>query len=99
MSLCALRISRPPTADRIDEIDLNPIKAGQNGCVIVDALIVTPAPFRKGSMAEPQFLYEADGKVGIVTLNRPNKLNALSMELRLEMERVLREADDSRTPA
>src|SRR5256886_2184520 len=45
-------------------------------------------------MAEPQVLYETDGKVGIVTLNRPNKLNALSMELRLEMERVLRAADD-----
>jgi enoyl-CoA hydratase len=45
-------------------------------------------------MAEPQVLYETDGKVGIVTLNRPNKLNALSMELRLEMERVLRSADD-----
>src|SRR5215510_7437304 len=45
-------------------------------------------------MAEPQVLYEIDGKVGIVTLNRPNKLNALSMELRLEMERVLRAADD-----
>src|SRR4029450_6243707 len=43
---------------------------------------------------EPQVLYEIDGKVGIVTLNRPNKLNALSMELRLEMERVLRAADD-----
>src|SRR5215831_18763217 len=45
-------------------------------------------------MAEPQVLYETDGKVGIVTLNRPSKLNALSMELRLDMERVLREADD-----
>jgi enoyl-CoA hydratase len=45
-------------------------------------------------MTERQVLYEADGKVGIVTLNRPGKLNALSMELRLEMERVLREADD-----
>src|SRR5215813_854507 len=45
-------------------------------------------------MAEPQVLYETDGKIGIVTLNRPSKLNALSMELRLEMERVLREADD-----
>jgi enoyl-CoA hydratase/carnithine racemase len=43
-------------------------------------------------MAE-QVLYETDGKVGIVTLNRPDKLNALSMELRLEMERVLRHAD------
>ena len=45
-------------------------------------------------MAEPQVLYETDGKVGIVTLNRPSKLNALSMELRLEMEGVLRAADD-----
>jgi enoyl-CoA hydratase len=40
-----------------------------------------------------QVLYETDGKIGIVTLNRPDKLNALSMELRLEMERVLRHAD------
>ncbi len=39
-------------------------------------------------------LYEADQKVGIVTLNRPDKLNALSMELRLDLERVLRQADD-----
>jgi enoyl-CoA hydratase/carnithine racemase len=39
-------------------------------------------------------LYEADGKVGIVTLNRPDKLNALSMDLRLAIEQVLRRADD-----
>jgi enoyl-CoA hydratase/carnithine racemase len=45
-------------------------------------------------MAEQQVLHETDGKIGIVTLNRPNKLNALSMELRLELERVLRAADD-----
>jgi enoyl-CoA hydratase len=38
--------------------------------------------------------YEADQKVGIVTLNRPDKLNALTMELRLELERVLHGADD-----
>ena len=44
-------------------------------------------------MAE-QVLYEIDGKVGVVTLNRPNKLNALSMELRLELERVLKSADE-----
>src|SRR5258708_25998548 len=39
-------------------------------------------------------LYEADEKVGIVSLNRPEKLNALSMELRLELERALRGPDD-----
>src|SRR5260370_6958968 len=45
-------------------------------------------------MSEQMVLYEVDGKVGIGTLNRPTKLNALSMELRLELERVLRAADD-----
>jgi enoyl-CoA hydratase len=46
------------------------------------------------NMSEQSVLYEVDGKVGIVALNRPTKLNALSMELRLELERVLRHADD-----
>ena len=41
-----------------------------------------------------QVLYDIDGTVGIVTLNRPNKLNALSMDLRLEMERMLHSADE-----
>jgi enoyl-CoA hydratase/carnithine racemase len=48
-------------------------------------------------MSQPSVLYEVDGKVGIVALNRPAKLNALSMELRLELERVLRHADDDAT--
>jgi enoyl-CoA hydratase/carnithine racemase len=38
-------------------------------------------------------LYQADGKVGIVTLNRPEKLNALTMEMRLAIESVLQRAD------
>src|SRR5258708_26426303 len=46
------------------------------------------------AMAQAGVLYEVDQKVGIVSLNRPDKLNALSMELRLELERVLRSADD-----
>ena len=46
------------------------------------------------TQADPGVLYEADQKVGIVTLNRPAKLNALTMELRLELERVLHVADD-----
>jgi enoyl-CoA hydratase/carnithine racemase len=45
-------------------------------------------------MAEQSVLYEVDEKIGIVSLNRPKKLNALSMELRLELERTLRSADD-----
>jgi enoyl-CoA hydratase/carnithine racemase len=45
-------------------------------------------------MAGQGVLYEADQKVGIVTLNRPEKLNALSMELRLELEQVLHGADE-----
>jgi enoyl-CoA hydratase/carnithine racemase len=42
-------------------------------------------------------LYEADGKIGIVTLNRPDKLNALSMEMRLSLEAVLKRADADET--
>src|SRR2546423_3788052 len=38
-------------------------------------------------------LYEADGKVGIVTLNRPEKLNALTMDMRLAIGEVLSRAD------
>jgi enoyl-CoA hydratase len=45
-------------------------------------------------MAEPSILYETDQKIGIVSLNRPAKLNALSMEMRLELERALQRADD-----
>jgi len=45
-------------------------------------------------MAAEIVLYESDGKVGIVTLNRPDKLNALSMDLRLAIEQVLRRADE-----
>jgi len=45
-------------------------------------------------MPEPTVLYETDQTVGIVSLNRPDKLNALSMEMRLELERVLQTADD-----
>src|SRR3954465_95071 len=45
-------------------------------------------------MAESKtVLYEADGKVGIVTLNRPEKLNALTMDMRLAIGEVFRRAD------
>ena len=45
-------------------------------------------------MAEELVLRRAEGKVGVVTLNRPEKLNALTMDMRLAVERVLKEADD-----
>ena len=38
--------------------------------------------------------YDADGKVGIVTLDRPEKLNALTMEMRLALEGMLKRADE-----
>jgi enoyl-CoA hydratase/carnithine racemase len=38
--------------------------------------------------------YETDGKVGIITMNRPEKLNALSGELRLATEAAFHRADE-----
>ncbi len=46
-------------------------------------------------MADKTVFYEADGKVGIVTLNRPDKLNALTMEMRLAIRDVLTRADEA----
>jgi len=45
-------------------------------------------------MAADLVLYQTDGKIGIVTLNRAEKLNALSMDMRLLLEQVLRRADE-----
>ncbi len=41
--------------------------------------------------------YEADGRVGIVTLNRPDKLNAISVELKKTLVERFHEADGDAT--
>ena len=48
-------------------------------------------------MIAPLVTYNADGRVGIVTLNRPDKLNAISVELRRLLVERFHEAD--RDPA
>ena len=48
-------------------------------------------------MAESIVTYVVDGRIGIVTLNRPDKLNAISAELRRALVERLHEAD--RDPA
>ena len=49
-------------------------------------------------MAEDLVLYTVDGRVGVVTMNRPDKLNAISAELKRALVARLTEADgDTRT--
>ena len=45
-------------------------------------------------MTQDLLLYETDAKVGLVTLNRPEKLNALSMDLRRELAATLTRTDE-----
>jgi enoyl-CoA hydratase/carnithine racemase len=44
-------------------------------------------------MAEDLVLYTVDGRVGVVTLNRPDKLNAISVDLKRALVARLAEAD------
>jgi enoyl-CoA hydratase len=46
--------------------------------------------------AEPNVLVERDGRVGVVRLNRPKQLNALSGELMGALVEALRELDEDR---
>ena len=46
-------------------------------------------------MTSPLVTYAVDGRVSIVTLNRPDKLNAISPELKRELVERLHEADRS----
>jgi enoyl-CoA hydratase len=52
---------------------------------------------RETSTAFEQLLYEEDGPVARVTLNRPERHNALSMQLSEELTAVLETVRDSRT--
>jgi enoyl-CoA hydratase len=45
-------------------------------------------------MTEELVLYETDGLVGIITLNRPTKLNALSKEVREQLVQAFQRADE-----
>src|SRR5262249_34097828 len=48
---------------------------------------------RSPTMAAPVVTYAADDRVGIVTLNRPEKLNAITPELRKLLVKRFHEAD------
>jgi hypothetical protein len=50
-------------------------------------------PGKDIAMADPFVLYEVDDNVGIVTLNRPDKLNAISHELQHALTEALACAD------
>ena len=45
-------------------------------------------------MSDEPVLYETDGKISLVTLNRPEKLNALNSALREALSATLRRADE-----
>src|ERR1700746_1395733 len=44
-------------------------------------------------MADPVVLYDVDEKVSVITLNRPEKLNAISAELQQQLTQALARAD------
>src|SRR6202047_3727377 len=48
---------------------------------------------REGAVAGGIVLYQVENKVGIITLNRPEKLNAISRELQLALTEAFARAD------
>ena len=48
------------------------------------------------STAATDVLYEVDGPIAIVTLNRPNRRNALSLDLMRELLECLRRIGDDK---
>jgi enoyl-CoA hydratase/carnithine racemase len=47
----------------------------------------------EGTVADEIVLYQVDDKIGIITLNRPEKLNAISRELQLALTEAFARAD------
>ena len=47
-------------------------------------------------MSYENIMYQTDGRLAFITLNRPEKLNALSNELRGEVFHALKEAEADR---
>ena len=45
-------------------------------------------------MTEPVVLYEVEGKIGIITLNRPGSLNAINSQMRSELAAAYLRADE-----
>ncbi len=45
-------------------------------------------------MTENLVLYETDGKIGVITMNRPEKLNAISPDLRAGLCEAFARADE-----
>src|SRR5262249_52083077 len=58
------------------------------------ARLLSRAATGGGRMSQDLVPYETDAKVGFVTLNRPEKLNALSTDLRRELAATLTRADE-----
>jgi enoyl-CoA hydratase/carnithine racemase len=59
----------------------------------LDALIAPRAPRGGAPMAAEIVTYAVDGRIGIVTIDRPDKLNAISHELKHALVERLRAAD------
>src|SRR4051794_20375482 len=70
---CAMRVSRSSLAFARGSARSPSWRAGPGGGV-------TPSE-RRREMADPVVLYEVDDKVSVITLNRPDKLYAISPEL------------------
>jgi hypothetical protein len=82
--------------DRIDEVDLNPnmVRPAGGGSVIVDALIMSrKAEEEAVSDVLLRYGYETDDKVGIITLDRPAKLDAMNAELKEQLQAAFKTAD------